>query len=406
MSFKSLALLSILLLCFFVQGQESTTALIRAQQFDKATKVLNDNVSKETFYNFDFDVPLMMAVEDHDTTFIRFFKQLNQQQGLFSETACIVGLLCREKHFRADPTPTRLLIDSLSRSSKRQPLPYFYLASYAIQELPELEKRPLASALLDQLEKAVSEVKLNYSDSRYYAQLQFLLQSWKVNEPGEMVNVIRKPFKSSDLQLFQAIPFNDKVPGFANPCNRKQELFQTIRKSLDESTQTDLLLQMFIESPEKKLKNELRQLIKEPLDYKRRIEMQFDFYNEPVEWPDSIASYFKNYQRHGEWIVLDVWGTWCTPCVQELPAWQKFYTNQHQLLNVNFIGLSAYSENTTQFLQEKHYNFPNIDAKKEWIKQLNIHSFPTTYLISPKGKTCILPFGFNKQELITLLTGN
>lgn len=406
MSFKSLALLSLLFLSFIVRGQESTTALIRARQFDKAAKVLNDHVSDETFYNFDFDVPLLMAVEDRDTTFIRFFKQLKQQQGIFSETACIVALLCQEKRFRTDPAPTRLLIDSLSRSSKRQPLPYFYLAFYAIQGLPEKEKRQLASALLSQLETSVSGIQLNYSDSRYYAQLQFLLQSWIVKDPGEMIHVIRKPFKSSDLQLFQAVPFSDKVPGFANPGKRKQELFQSIRKNLNESTQTDLLLQMFIESPEKKLKNELRQLIKEPLDYKRRIEIQFDFYNEPVEWPDSIAAYFKNYQRHGEWIVLDVWGTWCSPCVKELPEWQKFYTNQHQLLNVNFIGLSAYSENVTEFLREKHYNFPNIEADKEWIKQLNIHSFPTTYLISPKGKVCILPFGFNKQELIALLTGN
>lgn len=127
----------------------------------------------------------------------------------------------------------------------------------------------------------------------------------------------------------------------------------------------------------------------------------------PVFKPDSVVTGFiKENTQNNPWVIVDVWGTWCRPCLNELPNWQdlELATNNMKGNPVEFLTLSYRSKDLTVFLDTNNYTFPVLEVKKETIETLNINSFPTTYLISPNGQYVTLPWLGNKEEMIHVYT--
>lgn len=104
---------------------------------------------------------------------------------------------------------------------------------------------------------------------------------------------------------------------------------------------------------------------------------------------------FSNKEQIGKWILLDFWGTWCTPCREEHPALQKFYdstilqnTDKIQLLTIACLDTE---EKVLKYMKEKNFSFPVAMSNVKIEKDYAIGSFPTKILITPKGKYIALP---------------
>lgn len=88
----------------------------------------------------------------------------------------------------------------------------------------------------------------------------------------------------------------------------------------------------------------------------------------------------------GKLVLLDFWGTWCKPCVAELPKLKKL---RAALENKGFeiIGIANDSrKDLEKFMQKTELTWENIvDADSEICEKFGIQAFPTTLLIDKEG---------------------
>lgn len=93
----------------------------------------------------------------------------------------------------------------------------------------------------------------------------------------------------------------------------------------------------------------------------------------------------------GKYVLLDFWGLWCPACRDELPyikeAYKRFQGRGLEMVGMNTDEYSPESikktldENGLVWTQARLASFVEFAGS-----QLRIHSFPTTFLISPDGK--------------------
>jgi thiol-disulfide isomerase/thioredoxin len=91
--------------------------------------------------------------------------------------------------------------------------------------------------------------------------------------------------------------------------------------------------------------------------------------------------------------VLDFWGSWCAPCIAEIPNLKKFNTENNS--NIRLLSICnerdvKFYEKSKQIIKEKEmdwYNILEISHSKSSISEtLNVYDYPTLILIDEVGK--------------------
>jgi thiol-disulfide isomerase/thioredoxin len=89
----------------------------------------------------------------------------------------------------------------------------------------------------------------------------------------------------------------------------------------------------------------------------------------------------------GQWVIVNFWATWCTPCVLELPELQAFHETQRGravVIGVNFEELDASA--IRPFINRLGITFPIALSGGKPTPGFAIKGLPTTFLISPSGQ--------------------
>lgn len=115
---------------------------------------------------------------------------------------------------------------------------------------------------------------------------------------------------------------------------------------------------------------------------------------------------FENLQQSKDKVILiNMWATWCPPCLAEMPSLQKLYESYGD--RVDFYFVSSEEKSVPQkFAIKKGYTFPIYSENTTIPKILSTEVLPTTYLISKKGEIIIKETGaadWNSDEIKTLL---
>jgi thiol-disulfide isomerase/thioredoxin len=95
----------------------------------------------------------------------------------------------------------------------------------------------------------------------------------------------------------------------------------------------------------------------------------------------------------GKYVFIDVWATWCAPCIAELPALQKI-EERYADKNIAFVGLSIDEKRShtkwKRFIIEKSPGGIQVIADNAWrssfTKAYGIDSIPRFILIDPDGR--------------------
>lgn len=91
-------------------------------------------------------------------------------------------------------------------------------------------------------------------------------------------------------------------------------------------------------------------------------------------------------QFKGKTIFLNLWATWCGPCVAEIPSIESLYEKVDKE-KIVFIMLDWFEEpgKVSKFIERKKISVPVYMVDGDVPEQLNVRSIPTTFVITPDG---------------------
>jgi thiol-disulfide isomerase/thioredoxin len=99
----------------------------------------------------------------------------------------------------------------------------------------------------------------------------------------------------------------------------------------------------------------------------------------------------------GRPVVLNLWATWCPPCVAEMPALQNIYDSFSEEVDFYFVS-SEDSEKLKRWLKTKEYNLPVYNAYSSFPKEFASGSLPTTFVLDRQGRIVMKEVGSAKWD--------
>jgi thiol-disulfide isomerase/thioredoxin len=95
-------------------------------------------------------------------------------------------------------------------------------------------------------------------------------------------------------------------------------------------------------------------------------------------------------QYRGRYLLLNMWATWCAPCVAELPALArlKAMAPNVTVLAVDLTGRKETPARAEAYLRDHHVAAlgANVDTQSVFMRSFIVAVMPTTVLIDPAGR--------------------
>lgn len=112
---------------------------------------------------------------------------------------------------------------------------------------------------------------------------------------------------------------------------------------------------------------------------------------------------FQLSSHKGEVVVLNIWATWCPPCVEEMPDLVDIHKKYNDR-GLVILGVSIDEQGKSvviPFIEKYNVTYPiTIDDGTIMEKYGPTMGIPTTYIIGPKGYLCYFATGaLTKKEL-------
>ena len=121
---------------------------------------------------------------------------------------------------------------------------------------------------------------------------------------------------------------------------------------------------------------------------------------------DLAGKKFTSNQLKGRLTVLDVWATWCEPCIEDIPMFNRLYA-KYGGAGIKVIGIAVQSGSAADI--KKHVaklgvQYPVLVGNDRIVGEYVDVGFPITYLISPDGKIAkkyigVLPDKQTRKEM-------
>ena len=109
-------------------------------------------------------------------------------------------------------------------------------------------------------------------------------------------------------------------------------------------------------------------------------------------------------EQRGKVVLVDLWATWCAPCISELPHLQALSDKygDEDFLMLGIVLESGDPEEVREFVAEKNVSYPQVlgeDGTKESFGPFL--GYPTKYLIDREGRVVKRYFGVRGEEIET-----
>ncbi|MBU9724045.1 MULTISPECIES: peroxiredoxin family protein [Bacillaceae] len=95
-------------------------------------------------------------------------------------------------------------------------------------------------------------------------------------------------------------------------------------------------------------------------------------------------------QHRGDFVIINLWASWCKPCTDEIPHFIQFYEEYEEdnveILGVNMTSTESNHEVIYRFLEDFPINYPVLlDEDGQVYDDYRVYGLPMTFFIDPDG---------------------
>lgn len=114
-------------------------------------------------------------------------------------------------------------------------------------------------------------------------------------------------------------------------------------------------------------------------------------------------------QFRGKVLFINLWATWCPPCLAEMPGIHNLYRDLgHQDVVFLMVSVDKDFAKAKAYVEDQEFDFPIYQMAGRWPPALSSSTIPTTYVIDKTGKLVLQHQGmakYNTADFKTFLGG-
>jgi len=105
----------------------------------------------------------------------------------------------------------------------------------------------------------------------------------------------------------------------------------------------------------------------------------------------------------GKWVLVNLWATWCTPCVKEMPELQALAESRKDLVVIGLAVDGSNFERVTAFASKLGVRYPIVAGNETMARQFAARGYPTSVLYDKAGRQVLRKEGMITREEIERL---
>jgi thiol-disulfide isomerase/thioredoxin len=92
------------------------------------------------------------------------------------------------------------------------------------------------------------------------------------------------------------------------------------------------------------------------------------------------------YDYRGQWLLLNIWATWCPSCQEEMPSLELLHQKIGDRIKIIALSIDDNIEALDEFIKINNPSFKVFhDSEHKSSSLLGISKYPETFMISPDG---------------------
>jgi cytochrome c biogenesis protein CcmG/thiol:disulfide interchange protein DsbE len=105
----------------------------------------------------------------------------------------------------------------------------------------------------------------------------------------------------------------------------------------------------------------------------------------------------------GDWVLVNLWASWCLPCREESPTLQRFY-ERHRRDGVTVLGINVQdnSDDARAFVRDHRLTYPQLrSVGDERSDAFGSTGVPENFLVDPHGNLSLIRRGPVDDEYLS-----
>jgi cytochrome c biogenesis protein CcmG/thiol:disulfide interchange protein DsbE len=118
-------------------------------------------------------------------------------------------------------------------------------------------------------------------------------------------------------------------------------------------------------------------------------------------------------EHRGEWVLVNLWASWCIPCREEAPVLERFY-RQRRTSGTAVVGINVQDnhDDAVAFLRDHPTTYPQLrSVGDERSSAFGSTGVPENFLVDPRGRLALIWRGpiddsFLRERVVPLIEGS